>query len=297
LGLTFTNGTLSGTPTGTVTNYSFTVTEGNGVVYSHTLTITLGGCSFVSGSSGAISFGNIDPMAAVAVIGSIMTPAQFTCPVGTSYIVAVNPASGWQLTSGSNSMGYTLGVVPSGTYAGTAVDVFTASGSNITQDQYVNAPAGSYTNTSTITVTIAWAGGSIQATLPIGNVSGTVSNVCSVTGSPALKFGTLDAVTNAGGATATVTSPSIMCTRGAPVNVTNNGGLYYSGTPRLKDSSANYINYNLGFTSPLSGAGGTTDIGGSGAGHLAMGATIPAGSLDNAPAGTYNDTITLTISY
>jgi spore coat protein U-like protein len=38
-------------------------------------------------------------------------------------------------------------------------------------------------------------------------------------------------------------------------------------------------------------------IGGSGAGNLAMNANIPIGTLDNAPAGNYNDTITLTITY
>jgi spore coat protein U-like protein len=297
LGLTFTNDTLAGIPTGTVINYPFTVTENNGVIYHHTLTITAVGCSFVGGSSGAIYFSNIDPTAAVSVIGSVTTPVQFTCPVGTAYTIAMNPASGWQLTSGPNTIGYTPGVVPSGTYAGTAVDVFTAGGSNITQSQYVNVPAGTYSNASAVTVTISWTGGSITASLPIGSVTGIVQDICSVSGSPALNFGTLDAITNASGAVATVTPPSLMCTMGSSVTVTSNGGLNFSGTPRLKDASTNYINYSFGFTSPLSGAGGSTDIGGSGAGHLSMGATIPAGGLDNVPAGTYTDTITLTISY
>jgi spore coat protein U-like protein len=80
------------------------------------------------------------------------------------------------------------------------------------------------------------------------------------------------------------------------VTVTNDGGLNYSGTPRLK-SGTDYINYNFSSAGSLTGAGGTTDIGGSGAGKLNIGATMNAGALDNAPAGTYNDTITLTISY
>ena len=62
-------------------------------------------------------------------------------------------------------------------------------------------------------------------------------------------------------------------------------------------SGTDYINYNFSFTSRLTGAGGTINIGGIGTRLLTMGATIPARALDNAPVGTYTDTITLTISY
>jgi spore coat protein U-like protein len=195
------------------------------------------------------------------------------------------------MTSGSNTMTYTLGVASNGTYGATAVDVFPSSSTNIIQGQYVNAPAGIYSNT-TISVTISWTGGSIVASLPSGSVSGTVLKACLVTGNATLSFGTLDAATNAGGATATVTPSSIMCTMGDAITVTNNGGLNYSGTPQMI-SGTNYVPYNFSSASSLTGAGGTTNIGG----NLALGGTINAGVLDNIPAGTYTDTITLTINY
>ncbi len=293
-------GTISGTPTSSGT-FTFTVQcrSGNNkgpTTGNYTITVNPSGCSFNGTNTGSILFGNIDPMDANPVVGTVTSP-QFTCSAGMSYTVTVNPASGWQLSSGSNTIGHTLGVTPSGTYAGTAVAVFTAGGSTLSQSQYGNAPAGVYLNASATTVTISFSGGSLTASLPVGSVTGTVLNTCKVTASPALNFGTLDGVTNAGGATAAVTPPSMMCTMGTPVMVTSNGGLNFSGTPRLKDSSTNYINYNVSFTSSLSGAGASTDIGGSGAGHLAMGGTIPPGALDNAPAGMYSDTLTLTISY
>jgi spore coat protein U-like protein len=83
---------------------------------------------------------------------------------------------------------------------------------------------------------------------------------------------------------------------GDVITVTNNGGLNYSGTPRMK-SGTNYVNYNFNSASSMTGAGRTTNIGGSGTGYLNLGATISAGALDNAPAGAYSDTVTLTISY
>lgn len=293
-------GVLSGTPTsGGIYNFTVTIRKSNGETKSCscTLQILADVCSFSGTDTGAISFGSIDPTSSAPVIGTVTTPVQFTCLAGISYTIAVNPASGWQLTSGSHTMGYTPGVASGGISAGTAVDVFTAGGSHITQGQYVNSPAGTYTNVSAVTITISYSGGSITASLPVGNVTGTVENICAVTGSPAINFGTLDAVTNAGGAAASVTPSAIMCTTGASITVTSDGGLNFSGTPRLKDSSTNYINYDISFTSALTGAGGTTDIGGSGAGHLALSSAIPANALDNAPAGMYTDTATLTISY
>lgn len=292
---------ITGTPTAAAGTYNFRVrvrdANGTRITYNYSITIIASGCQFVGGTStGSISFGTIDPTGSAAVIGSVTTPVQFTCSTSLAYTVTVNPVSGWQLTSGSNTMGYTLGTATSGTYGGTAVNVFTPSGSNITQAQYVNVPAGTYSNTSAINVTIAWTGGSMVASLPIGSVTGTVDNVCSVTGTPSISFGTLDAITNSGGATATIVPSSIMCTMGGSVNVTSDGGLHYSGTPQMR-LGTNYISYNVSFNSSLTGAGGATNIGGNGAGRLSLSSTISAGALDNAPAGAYNDTITLTISY
>ena len=289
---------ITGTPTisGTL-SFTVTVRDRNNVSATGSYTITILpaiSCSFVGGSTGAISFGAIDPTSPSTVLGTVNTPVQFTCsPVGTAYTISASPAGNWQLTSGSNTLGYTLGVATSGTYGGTAVNVFTPNGSTISQGQFVNAPAGTYANASAVNVTIGYSGGSIVASLPTGSVTGAVQNSCAVTGSGSLNFGTVDAVTHAGGAIASAALPSIVCTMGSPVSVTSDNGLNYSGSLRMKDSAANYINYNLSFTTPLTGAGGLTNIGGS----LGLGATMPAGALDNAPAGMYSDTVTLTISY
>jgi spore coat protein U-like protein len=293
---------VTGTCTATTGNKNFTVrvtdSTGSYIQWTYRVVVINTGCDFAGGDNTAfMSFGNVDPTAGAGTIyGTETSDVQFACSSPTAVTITVAPASGWQITSGSNTMSYALVVAPSGTYGNLLNDLFIANSTNITQGQYINAPAGTYTNTSAITVTIAWAGGTVSASLPIGNVNATIQNGCAVTGSPALAFGNLNAITNASGATATVTPPSIMCTMTDAVTVTNDGGLNYSGTPRLK-SGTDYINYNFSSAGSLTGAGGTTDIGGSGAGKLNIGATMNAGALDNAPAGTYNVTITLTISY
>ncbi|MDX9821527.1 MAG: spore coat protein U domain-containing protein [Syntrophales bacterium] len=289
---------ITGTPTvsGTL-SFTVTVKDRNNVSATGSYTITILAtisCSFIGGSTGAIAFGGIDPTSPSVVLGTVTTPVQFTCtPAGTAYTISANPASGWQLTSGSNALSYTLGVASSGTYAGTAVNVFPANSSSISQGQFVNATAGSYANASTVNVTIAYPGGSIVASLPIGSVTAAVQNACAVTGGSSVSFGDADAVAHAGGKTASATPPTIRCTMGSTVNVTRDNGLNYSGSLRMKDSASNYINYNLSFTTPLTGAGGVSDVGSS----LNLGAAMPAGALDNAPAGMYSDTVTLTISY
>lgn len=301
-GLTLsTAGVLSGTPAaGSAGTYTFTVlhkeTKGQTSSCNCTLVI-MDGCSFSTGNTGSISFGDVNPTGTGVVVGSVTAPVQFICSTGTTYTVSVNPASGWELAYGSNTMVYNLGVVTDGTGTGAAVDVFTTGGSTLAQSQYVNASAGIYANASGITVVISYTGGSLTAFLPAGSVTANVQTICAASGSSLIDFGTLDAMTHAGGAVAAVTPPVLVCTKDASVNITGNGGLHYSGTPRLRDASINYIHYTVNFTNTLTGAGGATDIGGSGPGKLSLSADISAGALDNAPEGTYTDTVTLTITY
>jgi len=290
------NCNITGTPTVYGTNLSFKVTvkDKNLILATGNYTITIVGCSFVNGiSTGTIAFGGIDPTSPSAVFGTVTTP-QFTCaPAGTAYNISANPASNWQLASGSNTLSYTLGIAGSGTYTGTAVNLLTPNGSSITQGQFVNAPAGTYANASPVNVTIGYTGGSIVASLPTGSVTATVQNSCAVTGGSSVSFGDVDAVAHAGGKIASATPPSIRCTMNSTVTVTRDNGLNYSGSLRLKDAGTNYIPYSLSFAGSLNGAGGLSEIGGG----LNLGATMPAGALDNAPAGMYSDTVTLTISY
>ena len=293
LNLSTSTGVLSGTPI-TSGSYTFTVTysatNGTTTCTSTIVILLSSGCAFIGTSTGSILF-DIDPTSAGPIYNSITTPVYFLCALGTTYTITYTSAQ--TLSGTKNSIPFTLSLAASGTSGTTNIPLLTTT-SQILAANYRNAYAE--TDNSATNVTINWTGNTGSPIYAMVNASGTVINACSVSGSPALAFGTIDAVTNAGGATATVTSPTIMCTMGCAVTVTNDGGLNYSGTPRL-NSGTNYISYNLGYTSSLSGAGGSADIGGSGTGHLAMGATIPAGSLDNARAGTYNDVITLTISY
>jgi spore coat protein U-like protein len=140
----------------------------------------------------------------------------------------------------------------------------------------------------------AFAAGSTNSTV---NVSGTVAQVCVFGGAPTVAFGTVDASV-AGPYPGTVTPPTLWCTKGYVATAGDNGGQNFSGTFRLKSVAGDYIAYSLTYnTSSLTGQGKSTDIGGTGAGNLAIVASIPAGAIDNAPAGLYSDVVTLTINY
>jgi spore coat protein U-like protein len=291
---------ITGTPTvsGNNLTFSITVRDPLGLSATGNYTITINPrCRFPGGSTGNISF-IIDPTQAGPINNTIGTNVSFQCGPGATYSYSLSPAQP-NLTGAKNTIPYTLsagqGLSPLGQNMSdsTLIPLLTTL-SQVLRADYQNAYAE--TDNSTETVTISWTGaaaGSIAATV---TAVGTVINACSVTGSPALNFGTLDAITNAGGATAAVTPPSIMCTMGSSVTMSDNGGLNYSGTPRLK-SGTNYLNYNFISASSMTGAGGTTNIGGNGTGNLNLGATISAGALDNVPAAAYSDTVTLTINY
>ncbi|KQC11536.1 MAG: hypothetical protein APR62_01500 [Smithella sp. SDB] len=301
--ITGTTNTITGTPTQSG-SFTFTVrVSGSGFLcwgssVTNTYYITVNPrCQFSGGSTGSISF-TIDPTLAGPIYNTVTQNVNFQCGPGTTYSYSLLPVQP-NLTGTRNTIPYTLsagqGLSPFGqnTSDSTLIPLLTTL-SQVLQADYQNAYAE--TDNSTETVTISWTGpaaGSITATV---NAVGTVINACSVSGSPSLNFGALDAATNAGGATATVISPTIMCTMGDAISVTNNGGLNFSGTPRMK-SGTNYLNYNFNSAGSMTGAGGTTNIGGTGTGNLNLGATISTGALDNVPAGAYSDTVTITIDY
>ena len=123
-------------------------------------------------------------------------------------------------------------------------------------------------------------------------VSLTVANNCSISGG-SIAFGSIDAITNAGGKTATVVQPTIKCTKGATVAVTDDKGLR-SPTPAMKlATGADLILYTYSYNTTLTGTDITSDIGST----LALTASFAAGALDAATAGVYADTLTLTIAY
>lgn len=255
-------------------------------------------CSFVSGNSGAISFSALDLSTAGPVYGTVTTQVQFICTKNSAYTIMVAPASGWTLQSGSNSIAYTLGVTPSATYAGAAVDLLIPSGataSQIMQANYQDAPPGTYSNGSAITFTVDWNGppGPISATLPINSVRVTVNDACTSAVNGAMSFsidpsgsGTLTPNTTANG-----TSPSVKCTRNAVHAVT------------CSSSHANRLTIgNDGVTDPIAYTitGCPTSITGSGfstATPIPIGISILQAAYQDAQAGAHSDTITVTVTY
>lgn len=227
------------------------------------------------------------------------------CATG-NYTITINPAVSLSPVSGTtfspNATQYETYTSPVLTAMyGTAPYTWTATGLptglNLSSNSggsitITGEPQVSGTFSFTVTVTDRWvsnASASYNLTINPGIV-------CTVSDDGKLVFGNIDAVGNSGGATASVTPPTVYCTLGYNYDVTSqgaNGGIDKGTGYRLKDSGSNYIAYTLNYTTPIPGQGPVISIGG----NLALSATIPAGGLDNAPAGTYTDTITLTISY
>lgn len=151
---------------------------------------------------------------------------------------------------------------------------------------FIASVAGAYAATGTSTV----------------GATATITNICVVSGG-SIAFGSLDPTT-AGPYLGGVTNPSLWCTTSDGILGTDNGGENGTtgGTPvtgatwRLK-SGSNYIPYTLTYTSALTGAGKSSDIGGQGGGKLSIAASIAAGAIDNVPAGAYSDSVILTFTY
>jgi hypothetical protein len=157
------------------------------------------------------------------------------------------------------------------------------------------------TRTFTVTVTDNW-GSTVTNTYTLTINSG---NLCTTSGDGVIDFGTLNAVTNAGGLTESAsyvtTKPTIYCMpAGATYAVTaagaNGGTNVGSGYKLTKGTDT--ITYSINYVTPITGRGATISIGGTSLStDLNLKAGFAAGALDNAPTGTYNDTITFTIAY
>jgi len=130
-----------------------------------------------------------------------------------------------------------------------------------------------------------------------------IATGCSADSNGVIDFGTLDGVTNSGINNATVTTaPTIYCSTGNTYAVTAsgaNGGTNTGAGYNLKNvSGSELIAYSFSYTTPITGRGSATSIGGSTrTTDLNMSASMAAGVLDNVPASTYTDTITLTITF
>jgi hypothetical protein len=294
---------ISGTPT-QIGTYSFTITlrDSSNPVGSDALAtsikITSGVCSFVGSFAGGITFNSIDPsLSPGPLLGTVTQQIPFTCNAGAAYTVTANPASGWTMVSGANTIPYTLGLAASGTGLGaTPIDLLTTT-SRIIQADYANAPAGLYANSQPITLTVSWVaagGGSIVASIPAGSVNGTVITTCAVSQTPGTLTFAIDPSVS-GMTSATITPDMLIkCTNGDSVVITASstcGG----AAPQLDSAypacGGAQIPYTFTFVSSATGLGFGTAI------PLNIGGSANSANYQNAPVGNYGDLQTLTITY
>lgn len=126
-------------------------------------------------------------------------------------------------------------------------------------------------------------------------VSASVTGNCKFNsaGPTALAFGAIDpSSTTDATATATVT---FRCTTGTTSSMTSDDGLYESGVgaPRMKDAGTNYLPYSLSLVGAAQVGSGH---GAAGDKTLTVNGTVLVADFQNATAGAYSDTVTLTIA-
>ena len=313
-GLTFTpsgsTATISGTPTQTGT-FTFTVQlrastppgpPDNGPLtdsQTYTVTIALADCYFNGSSTGGISFNVMDPsMTPGPILGTVTQQINFICRNTLPYTVTANPASGWTLVSGANTIPYMLGFAASGTGTGAPVALLTNS-TQVIQADYASALAGAYANSQPVTFTITWTGGgggSIVASLPAGSVSGSLINTCATPVNGTITFnidqssaGPITAATTDAGNTA----PTVRCTNGYTPGVACTSGHGYTLTIG-NDGVTDPIAYTItgcppGITGQGFAIGAITPVN--------FGLSLAQVNYQNANAGAHTDTITVTITY
>jgi hypothetical protein len=262
-------------------------------------------CNFVSGAStGRIAFNNIDPSTTPGpVLGTVTQQINFKCGNNQAFTVTAVPASGWTIISGANSIPYSLGFTASGIGTGTgggqpAIPLLTNT-TSITQANYQNAVAGVYANTQAITFTIRWTsggGGTITASIPVGNVTGTVINTCTVTQSAGTLTFNIDPSLVGTTSGAIAQDLRIKCTKNSSVAISalsKCGG----GAPALDTAyptcGGSKIPYTFNILTGTSGNGFGTgnDI------SLGIGGSASSVNYMNAPFGNYGDLETITVSY
>jgi len=305
---------ISGTPTQAGT-FSFTVTLTDSsipvqtVSNTYSITISAGNCTFVGSNTGSISFSNIDPSTTPGpILGTVTQQINFTCKSGMAYTVTASPASGWTMVSGGNSIAYTLGFTASGAGLGAASIPLLTTTSQILQTDYANAAGGYYANSQPITLTVTWTlggGGSIDATLPAGTVSGTVINNCLVTTAPGIMTFSIDP--SISGTTSATISPDmqINCTKGDAVTISassQNGGAAPAikcTTPATCGTSQIPYTFKVLNSNAWPVAVPSASITGFGGAGVSLGLSGSVNSVDyaNAPVGSYADVETLTINY
>ncbi len=137
---------------------------------------------------------------------------------------------------------------------------------------------------------VGLAGVSVAADTATVDVSATVTGVCKFSSGGSITFALDPSVgTDVSG---TVTQPIFWCTKGASYTITDDNGVNKSGTTyRVKHATlAEYIPYSFTYTSTGTGTGKTATI------TMNIASTITGANYTNASAGSYADTVTLSIN-
>ena len=141
--------------------------------------------------------------------------------------------------------------------------------------------------TSLFGTTAAWAGDTANVA-----VSATITGTCKFNSGGSIGFTLDQTLTTA--ATGVVTSPAFWCTKGTNYTVTDNLGANFVGTQRKMKNTVTpteLINYTFSYTATGAGTGKTTPI------TLTLtGATVANADYVNAAAGSYADTVVMSIT-
>lgn len=123
-------------------------------------------------------------------------------------------------------------------------------------------------------------------------VSANITGACTVASAGSIAYGALDPL--AGGVVvAAVTQPVVHCTNGLGVTITDDVGSNELGAQaRMSNGGTGLISYGFSYTAAQTGAGSATAL------PIALaGANLATVDYATAPAGTYGDTITLTLTF
>ena len=245
----------------------------------------------------------------IRVTGSI----TFLCTNNAPYSIGLNAGSGngatvygRKMTNASAALSYSLFSDPGyttnwGDIGGTGLVSGTATGNSQTVQIYAQlpagqyAPAGSYNDTVTVTISGNFASSTSQE-----SIGATVVKACTVTATP-MAFG--DYLGAQISSTATI---SASCTAGAGYQVGLDAGTTPGATVNHRSMTGPYssqLSYNLysdaGFSINWGNTPGTDTVTGAGIGSaqaLTVYGVIPAGQT-SAAAGSYSDTVIVTLTY
>jgi spore coat protein U-like protein len=143
-----------------------------------------------------------------------------------------------------------------------------------------------------IALALLVAGGTVWAATTTVAVSAIVTGTCRFNSGGTIAFGTLDPST-ALDVNGTVGQPAFWCTKGATYTISDDSGLNEAtaGARKMKHATlTDLIPYSMTYTATGTGAGKTSPT------SMNIAATVLNADYVNVSAGSYADTITLTIA-